>query len=56
MLRKAADLLGRAELASGLNVPVTVLEAWINGKGSIPARKLSTLADLLDAVSNPPQQ
>lgn len=56
MLRKAADLLGKDELATGLKVPVTVLESWMNGQSSIPAHKLSALADLLDEVSSPPQR
>ena len=55
LLRKAADLIGRDELASGLKVPVSVLEAWMNGTGIMPARKLSALADLLDKISHPPK-
>ena len=56
MLRKAADLLGRDELATGLKVPLDVLEAWMSGAGTMPARKLSALADLLDEASNPPRR
>ena len=53
MLRKAADLLGRDELANGLKVPVPVLESWMNGTDTIPARKLSALSDLLEEISHP---
>ena len=56
LLRKAADLLGRDELATGLKVPLDVLEAWMSGAGTMPARKLSALADLLDEASNPPRR
>ena len=52
LLRKAADLLGRDELASGLKVPVPVLESWMNGQSSIPARKLSALSELLEEISH----
>jgi len=56
LLRKAADLLGRDELASGLKVPINVLEGWMTGKGSIPVRKLSALADLLEQISHARKQ
>lgn len=55
MLRKAADLLGRDALATGLKVPLDVLEAWMSGAGTMPARKLSALADLLDQMSHRPK-
>jgi hypothetical protein len=56
LLRKAAALVGREELARGLNIPATLLDAWMNGHASMPDRKLAVLADLLDQISNPPKR
>ena len=50
LLKKAAQLLGRTDLAVRLKVPVALLDAWIAGHGSMPDRKLALLADLLDGV------
>jgi len=55
LLRKAAALVGREELAVGLKVPLNLLDAWINGHATMPDRKLGALADLLDGISNPPK-
>jgi hypothetical protein len=51
LLRKAADLVGKEELAFGLHVPVTLLEAWMYGHATMPDRKLPELADFLDDIS-----
>jgi hypothetical protein len=48
LLKRAAQLFGRSDLAIRLKVPVPLLEAWIAGHGSMPDRKLALLADLLD--------
>lgn len=48
LLRKAAQLVGRQELAIQLKVPRALLEAWIYGHASMPDRKLLLLADLLE--------
>jgi hypothetical protein len=53
LLRRAADLMGRDELALGLKVSRSMLDAWISGRLSMPNRKLTTLGDLLDEVSSP---
>jgi hypothetical protein len=45
--------MGRDELALGLKVSRSILDAWISGRLSMPNRKLVTLGDLLDEVSNP---
>jgi hypothetical protein len=55
LLRKAAALGGREELAAGLKVAPTLLDAWMNGLATVPDRKLAALADLLDDISNPPK-
>jgi hypothetical protein len=54
LLRKAAALIGREELALGLKVPATLLDAWMNGHASMPARKLAALAGLLNRLSEAP--
>jgi hypothetical protein len=56
LLRKAADLMGLDELALGLKVSRSMLDAWISGRLSMPTRKLVTLGDLLEEVSNPPKK
>jgi hypothetical protein len=50
LLKKAAQLFGRADLAVRLKVPVALLDAWIAGHGTMPDRKLALLADLLDGL------
>ena len=54
MLEQAAKHLGRERLAARLNVPQTLLQAWIDGHASMPERKLLALADLLEELSDPP--
>jgi hypothetical protein len=56
LLRKAAALVGREELAAGLKVAPALLDAWMNGQATVPDRKLAALADLLDDISNPPKR
>lgn len=55
LLSKAAELIGRQELASGLNISPAVLDSWISGSRSMPDGKLSALANLLEEISNPPK-
>jgi hypothetical protein len=55
LLSKAAKLIGRQALASGLNISPALLDSWINGSGSMPDGKLSVLASLLEEISNPPK-
>jgi hypothetical protein len=56
LLSKAAELIGRAQLARGLNISPALLDSWIAGSGRMPDGKLSTLASLLEKISNPPKQ
>lgn len=51
MLRKAADLVGRDQLAVLLKVPVKTLDAWLEGQATMPDRKLRMLGDVLDDMS-----
>ena len=51
VLRKAADLVGREELAGLLKVPVTTLDEWLEGNASMPDRKRRMLGDILDDLS-----
>ncbi|HEY8252181.1 MAG TPA: hypothetical protein VIG70_16410 [Burkholderiales bacterium] len=48
LLQRAADLLGRGEIARRLNTPPPVLEAWICGEASMPDGKLLVLAAALE--------
>ena len=54
LLRMAAQRLGPAELAKRLNVPESLLTAWMSGHASMPDRKLLILADLLDKLGDAP--
>jgi hypothetical protein len=56
LLCKAADLIGRDQLASGLKISGALLDSWMSGQASMPDRKLSALADLLEEISNLPRQ
>jgi hypothetical protein len=56
LLCQAADLIGRDQLASGLNISAALLDSWMSGRASMPDRKLSALADLLEEISNSPRQ
>jgi hypothetical protein len=50
----AAQRLGPVELAKRLNVPESLLTAWMSGHASMPDRKLLILADLLDKLGDAP--
>jgi hypothetical protein len=54
LLRKAAVLMGKEELAVRLKVPPQLLDAWINGQATMPDRKLVPLANVLDQFSTKP--
>ena len=56
LLCRAADLIGRDQLASGLKISAALLDSWLSGRASMPDRQLSALADLLEEISNPPRQ
>ena len=49
MLRAAIDMFGRATVARRLNVPVVLLEDWLEDSRAMPAWKLSMLVDLIEA-------
>jgi hypothetical protein len=52
LLRRAADLVGRDQLAVRLKVPASLLDAWISGTATMPDRRLTALADILDRLAN----
>jgi hypothetical protein len=52
LLREGVKLLGREEVARKLRVPLTRLNAWLRGRGSMPERKIASLADrMLEKLS-----
>jgi len=51
LLERATTLWGREELARRLNVPSTLLEAWVRGDITMPDGKLMDLARVLDNMS-----
>ena len=56
LLSRAADLIGRQKLASGLNISTALLDSWISGSASVPDRKLMELALTMDKLGREPQR
>ena len=56
LLKQAAKLVGHDKLAARLNVPPTLLDAWMRGLATMPDRKLLPLADLLETLALPKKQ
>ena len=49
LLRKAAGLIGKEELAERMDVSQSLLDKWIGGDATMPDGKLLKLANVLDA-------
>ena len=49
LLRQASALIGLRELATRLQVPESLLEAWIRGDVTMPNRSFLNLANALDS-------
>ena len=49
LLKVAVQMLGRATVAERLNVPVVVVEDWIDGYPPVPDWKLGALVELIDS-------
>ena len=56
LLRMASARIGQGELAKRLNIPESLLQAWISGHASMPDRKLLMLAALLDQLGDAPDR
>jgi len=56
LLRMAAERMGPPELAKRMNVPQSLLDAWMGGHASMPDRKLLLLAELLDQLGDAPDR
>ena len=50
LLRSAAELLGRTELAVALKVKRRLLDAWLAGYALMPDHKFVALAGILDKL------
>jgi hypothetical protein len=55
LLKKAADLIGHAQLARQLNVSDSILKAWISGDATMPDAMLIALADALGKAAEAQQ-
>ena len=53
LLKQAAKVVGHENLAKRLNVPASLLDAWIRGLATMPDRKLLPLAHLLETLALP---
>jgi hypothetical protein len=51
MLRRAVRDVGRTQLADALGVPPPLLDAWVEGKASMPDGKLVLLSGILERRS-----
>ena len=47
LLEQAVKRFGRRELAENLNVPLGVLDDWIDGQSEMPDAKLALLTHIL---------
>jgi len=56
LLRMAAARIGHPELAKRMNIPESLLDAWMGGHASMPDRKLLLLAELLDQLGDAPDR
>ena len=52
LLKVAVDMLGRATVAARLNVPLVLLDDWIEGYPPLPDWKVTALVELIDAGIN----
>ena len=50
ILQQATEMVGREELAGRLAVPVTVLDGWQRGEGSMPDGQLLKVVIMLDSL------
>lgn len=53
ILRRAEELMGRDFLAKRLNIPQSMLEAWLRGDVTMPDGKLLDLAAALAELADP---
>ena len=56
LLALAASRIGRTELAKRLDVPESLVDAWMSGHASMPDAKLLALAHLLDELGDAPER
>ena len=53
LLRRSADLVGKARLAERLRVSQEQLETWLRGDSTLPDGQLLRLAEILADASRP---
>jgi hypothetical protein len=54
LLHRAAARIGMPALAARMDVQESLLDAWMNGKAAIPARKILLLADIIEQIGDEP--
>ena len=52
LLKSVALRVGTADLAKRLNVPESLLQAWMSGHASMPDRKFLLLAEVLEQLGD----
>jgi hypothetical protein len=51
LLKEAAELIGREELATRMKVPLSMLDAWREGHAAMPVGRLVLLAAILEELA-----
>ena len=54
LLHRAAARIGTQALAARMEVQESLLEAWMNGKAAIPAKKILALAEIIEQIGDEP--
>jgi hypothetical protein len=52
VLERALRALGPDKLSARLNSPPELIQTWINGHGTMPERKMSTLMDVMGELDD----
>ena len=52
LLRRAAARIGMRALAARMDVQESLLEAWMNGQATMPAKKILLLAGIIEELGD----
>jgi len=54
LLHRAAARIGTRALAARMDVQVSLLEAWMSGQATMPAKKILLLAEIIEQLGDEP--
>jgi DNA-binding transcriptional regulator YdaS (Cro superfamily) len=55
LLHRAAARIGVRTLAARMEVPESLLEAWMSGQATMPAKKILALAEIIEQLDEEPK-